>query len=68
MTSTTYWLQGIDDREWIFTFPFPLIPMESQAFLQFSFPSLSLIPIPLGFQLGYSLFHLPMHAQQNNIV
>ena len=37
--------------------------------LQVAFLTLSLIPIPMGFPLGYSRFHpIPKRAQQNNKV
>jgi len=46
-----------DDQEWIFTLPFPLIPMQSVSSYSSPFPSLSVIPIAMDIPIG--LFPFP---------
>jgi len=62
MTSTTYWLQGIDDREWIFTFPFTLIPMQSVPIPSILIPKFKSYSHSRGIPVG--LFPFPSsHAR-----
>ena len=55
------------DREWMFIFPFPPIPMQSIPFLPIHVPKFKSYSHSRGILVGYSHSHpIPKHAQQNN--